>query len=257
MSAVTASTQPATTWRPRWYREIGLLILLYVLYAVCRAVLPTDTSTAFENGRALLEWQQQWGVAPEMAMNKALLGLPALAIAADYFYATLHYLVTPAVLIWLYKRHPETYRGARRVLATATTAALVSFWLMPTAPPRMLDGFVDTMAAFSHWGWWGTAASAPEGLADMSNQFAAMPSLHVGWALWCGWMLATRAKARWIRMAGMAYPILTVLVVMATANHYLIDAVAGAAVVLAAGLPMLLFRTRKRTDSSHSAAAYC
>ena len=240
---------------PRWYREIALLALLYVLYALCRAVLPADTSTAFDNGRALLAWQQELGIAPEMAMNQALLGLPALAIAADYFYATLHYLVTPAVLIWLYKRHPESYRGARRVLAAATTAGLVCFWLMPTAPPRMLDGFVDTMAYFSHWGWWGTAASAPEGLADLSNQFAAMPSLHVGWALWCGWMLATRSRSRLVRSFGVAYPVLTVLVVMATANHYWIDAAAGAALVVAAGVPLMASsRFRRR---SRATAAYC
>ena len=245
----------AQTRRLRWYREIGLLAVLYVLYALCRAIVPTDTSVAFENGRALLQLQQEWGFAPEMAMNQALLGLPALAIAADYFYATLHYLVTPAVLIWLYRRHPDSYRGARRVLATATVAGLVCYWLMPTAPPRMLNGFVDTMAAFSHWGWWGTAASAPEGLADLSNQFAAMPSLHVGWALWCGWMLYTRSRSRIARAFGIAYPVLTVLVVMATAHHAWLDAAAGAALVVAAGVPLMATsRSRRR---SRQTAAYC
>jgi hypothetical protein len=157
-----------------------------------------------------------------------------VAVASGYFYATLHFVVTPAVLIYLYRRRPDTYRSARTALVLATAAALVGYFLFPTAPPRLLSGsgFTDTMATVSNWGWWGHEGSAPRGLGGLTNQLAAMPSLHVGWALWSGWCLARYARARKVRVLGAVYPLLTTLVVMSTANHYLVDAVAGSLVVI-------------------------
>ena len=113
---------------------------------------------------------------------------------------------------------------------------LVGYLLLPTAPPRMLvqSGLRDTLADTQSWGWWGGEGSVPRGLGALTNQFAAMPSLHVGWAIWCGVLIAVYARSRWVRMLGVAYPITTTLVVMATGNHYLLDAVAGA-VTMAAG----------------------
>jgi hypothetical protein len=83
-------------------------------------------------------------------------------------------------------------------------------------------------------GWWGGDASAPRGLGALTNQLAAMPSLHVGWAVWVAWVVVTHSTRRWVRVLAVAYPIGTTLVVVATANHYLLDAVAGAAVVAVA-----------------------
>lgn len=122
---------------------------------------------------------------------------------------------------------------------TSTFIGLIGFTLYPTCPPRLLhsaQGFVDTMAHYSAWGWWGGEASAPRGLGGMTNQYAAMPSLHVGWSLWCGvilWRLG--GGSRLVRTAAVAYPLITTIVVMGTANHYFLDAVAGAA-VMGAGL---------------------
>ena len=105
------------------------------------------------------------------------------------------------------------------------------------APPRMLPGFVDTLASTASLGWWGSDASAPRGLGDLTNQLAAMPSLHVGWAVWVPGS-STGGSRRWVRLLGVAYPVGTTLVVVSTANHYLLDAVAGAAVVaVASGCP--------------------
>jgi hypothetical protein len=89
-------------------------------------------------------------------------------------------------------------------------------------------GLQDTLAATRNWGWWGGEGSVPRGLGALTNQFAAMPSLHVGWAIWCGVLIATYARRRWVKALGIAYPIATTVVVMATGNHYLLDAVAGA-----------------------------
>ena len=118
----------------------------------------------------------------------------------------------------------------------ATIVGLVGYSLLPVAPPRLLPGFVDTMAKLSHYGWWSTAASAPRGLGGETNQFAALPSLHVGWAIWCGWQLVRYGRHQVTKVVGVLYPIVVTVVVMGTANHYFIDAVAGAAVVLLATL---------------------
>src|SRR4029453_7243676 len=104
------------------------------------------------------------------------------------------------------------------------------------APPRMLPGYVDTLASTAGSGWWGSDASAPKGLGGLTNELAAMPSLHVGWALWCAWVVFLCTRSHWLGAAAAAYAVGTVLVVVVTANHYLVDAVAGAALVLVAVL---------------------
>jgi hypothetical protein len=132
------------------------------------------------------------------------------------------------------------YRAARTWLMTSTFMGLIGFTLLPTCPPRLLSashGFVDTMAQYSSYGWWGGEASAPRGMGGMTNQYAAMPSLHVGWALWCGVILWRYGRTRTTKAAAVAYPLITTIVVMGTANHYFLDAVAGAAVM---GLGFLL-----------------
>ena len=139
---------------------------------------------------------------------------------------------------------PVHYRAARTWLMTSTFIGLIGFTLLPTCPPRLLDashGFVDTMAQYSYYGWWGGEASAPRGLGGMTNQYAAMPSLHVGWALWCGVMLWRYGGTRADQGPAVAYPLITTIVVMGTANHYFLDAVAGAAVM---GVGLLLAPAR-------------
>ena len=97
----------------------------------------------------------------------------------------MHYIVTPLVLVLLWRHSHAHYIKMRRVLVGATTIALGAYIFYPTAPPRIMDGYVDILATTSHWGWWGASASAPRGLGDLTNELAAMPSMHVGWALWC------------------------------------------------------------------------
>ena len=170
-----------------------------------------------------------------MQAHLAVSAHQALAIVTVYLYASLHYLVTPIVLIWLWRRHRDAYSPARQTLVIATLLALVGYTLLPIAPPRMLPGFVDTMARYAHAGWWGGDASAPRGTGQLTNQLAAMPSMHVGWALWCGWQLVQHAKPMAVRLLGAGYPLVMTFVVVATGNHYLLDAVAGIVVIVLAG----------------------
>ena len=104
----------------------------------------------------------------------------------------MHFVVTIGVLVWIYVRHPLRYRPIRTVLYTETLLALLGFWFLALAPPRMLPGFVDTVDIFpTAWGSWNTA-----GVAKLSNQLAAMPSLHIGWSVWCGIVIFKLARHR-------------------------------------------------------------
>ncbi|WP_329019400.1 phosphatase PAP2 family protein [Streptomyces sp. NBC_00690] len=228
--------------RPRWWTELLLLAVVYVAYSAGRLVARGDVNTAVDHGLAILRAEKALFLDAETPLNRLFTDVPAIGIPSDFIYASLHYLVTPAILIWLFRRRPARYRAARTWLMLSTLLGLVGFTLVPTCPPRLLDashGFVDTMAQYSSYGWWGAEASAPRGLGGLTNQYAAMPSLHVGWALWCGVLLWRHGKTPLMKTLAVAYPLITTIVVMGTANHYFLDAVAGAAVM---GIGALLTR---------------
>ncbi|MFF7983291.1 phosphatase PAP2 family protein [Streptomyces sp. NPDC007901] len=230
-------TEVTPRTRLRWWTELPLILLVYGCYSAGRLLARGDTATAVDHGLAILRIEKDLRLNAEHPLNRLFTHEAWLGVPADFWYASLHYLVTPVILVWLFHRRAEAYRRARTWLMTSTFIGLIGFTLLPTCPPRLLDakyGFVDTMAQYSSYGWWGGDASAPRGLGGMTNQYAAMPSLHCGWALWCGVMLWRYGNTRLTKVLGVAYPVLTALVVMGTANHYFLDAVAGA-VVMGAG----------------------
>jgi hypothetical protein len=193
-------------------------------------MVSADLDDVMRNGFQLRRWEDALHLDPEHALNDTVARVTALAVLCGYFYAALHYLVTPTVLVWIYRRHAYFYGRARSWLVASTMVGLIGYITVPTAPPRLLPGggFHDTLAAVQSYGWWGNEASVPRGFAGFADPFAAMPSLHVGWALWCGvliWRFACRGV---VRALGVLYPVATSLVVMATANHYFFDALAGA-----------------------------
>jgi hypothetical protein len=236
----TARTEVVSRARPRWWTELPLLLLVYGFYSAGRLLARGDVSTAVDHGLGILRIEKALWLNAEHPLNRLFTHEPWIGIPADFWYASLHYLVTPVILVWLFRTRTRIYRTARTWLMTSTLIGLIGFTLLPTCPPRLLaasHGFVDTMAQYSAYGWWGGEASAPRGLGGMTNQYAAMPSLHVGWALWCGVMLWRHGGTRAARIAGVAYPLITTIVVMGTANHYFLDAAAGAAVM---GVGLLL-----------------
>ncbi len=231
----------------RALREVALLALLYAGYSAARMIGDADLAGAVANAEALLRVESVLHLDVEMWANRALQDVPMLALLASYWYAALHYLVTPAVLVTAYRRAPHRYRQVRSTLVAASALGLVGFTLLPMAPPRMLPGYTDTLATTAGSGWWGTDASAPKGLGSLTNELAAMPSLHVGWALWSAWVVLLLTRTTWVRGLAVTYAAGTVLVVVATANHYVLDAVAGAAVMLAGHrLALLASRARRR-----------
>ncbi|MFF3907260.1 phosphatase PAP2 family protein [Streptomyces sp. NPDC001848] len=228
--------------RLRWWTELPLILVVYASYSAGRLLARGDVTSAVGHGVAILRLEKLLHVNAEHPLNRLFTREAWLGVPADFWYASLHYLVTPAILVWIFRRRAEHYRAARTWLMTSTFIGLIGFSLLPTCPPRLLSaghGFVDTMAQYSSYGWWGGQASAPRGLGGMTNQYAAMPSLHVGWALWCGVMLWRHGRSRWAKAAAVVYPLGTTFVVMGTANHYLLDAVAGIAVM---GVGLLLSR---------------
>jgi len=234
---------------PGWVFELVLLGALYGAYELGRAMLESDLPTALVNGGDILHWERSWHLTPEHALNQLMAHSTPLAVISSYYYAALHYVVTPAVLIWMYRRRAEHYWIARTSLAVSTALGLIGFYLLPTAPPRLLpgSGIRDTLADVHNWGWWSGDGSVPRGLGGLSNQFAAMPSLHVGWALWCGVLLAWLARPLWLRCLAALYPVGTAVVVLATGNHYLLDVFAGVATMaVGTGLALLLRRLRRR-----------
>jgi hypothetical protein len=225
--------QPRGSWGAR-VREFAFVAVVYVLYSLSRIVAAGSPSQADGNARQILHVESDLHLAPEHWLNRLVSARPWLGIPADYTYATLHYVVTPGVLFWLWRCHRSAYARARWTLLVATLLGLVGFAFLPVAPPRLMPGFIDTMARFSDHGWWGDAASAPKHLGGFTNEYAAMPSLHVGWAVWCSWQIARHARRRWVRRLAPVYATVIALVVMSTANHYLLDAVGGVVVIAVA-----------------------
>lgn len=226
-----------------WWRELVFLGLVYLLYSVIRNAAPSHVGRAQLNATTILDLEGSLGLDVERSLNLRVGHLEWLAVPANYYYATMHFAVTLAVLVWLYRRRPHAYRTARGVLLAMTLLALIGYWLYPLAPPRLMPGggFVDTVRI---WGTWGVAASEP--VTSASNQYAAMPSMHVGWALWCGVVVARNVRRPAFQTLGLLYPAVTLLVVVVTGNHFVLDA-AGAVVAFAVAVAAVRgMRTRRR-----------
>ncbi|WP_197022375.1 phosphatase PAP2 family protein [Candidatus Blastococcus massiliensis] len=238
--AVPASPAPP---RPRWWVEVAVLGVLYGIYSLVRNSVGDVAGRAYRNGREILALEDSWGLASERWLNEWVHRTDVVAGAVALHYATLHFLVTPAVLVWLFVRRPAWYRRISGVLMTTTALALIGFYWLPTAPPRLLldEGFVDVMSQTSAWGWW--PESGTPGSDAISNQFAAMPSLHCAWAAWCGLVLLLFARRAWVRLLGVGYPLSTFFVVLGSGNHYLLDVVAGVLVLVAGATLVHVVRT--------------
>lgn len=235
--------RPAGTDRtPRLWREIVLVAVFYGAYTLIRLLIPHDESAAYIHAGQILRLERALGIDVELSLNQALINAPTVAWLANAFYATAHFAVTLCVLVWLYRRRPEHFHRLRTSLMLATSIALIGFWVYPLAPPRFLggDGFVDPVTAFHTFGLY----SSPQA-GSLTNQFAAMPSMHAGWALWCAVAVATLARRPLVRALAIFYPIVTIAVILATANHYLLDAAAGVAITTFALFAGLLLQSGK------------
>ena len=222
---------PGSRARPRWWAELAMLGVGYGLYTLTRDLAPARRQAAFADAAAIRAAEGWLHMGIERGANLWLTMHPVLATTADYYYATAHFAAVIGLLVWLYWRRPGLYRRARSVLVAVTLTALAVFWLFPVAPPRLLPGYVDTLVARHTWGSWGTA-----GIASLANPYAAMPSLHTAWAAWTAGVIMIAAGRPSVRIAAAAYPLLTIAVIVVTANHYVLDAAGGLVVLAAAAI---------------------
>jgi hypothetical protein len=221
----------ASWWRSRYGAQLMLEIAicggLLIIYRAIRGFNKSDLQTAFSNAREIISLEQWLGLPFEDDLQGWLLDHPTLIKLLNHYYIWFHFPVAIALLLWLFVRHADRYRPFRNLMAFATFSALVIHLLFPLAPPRMIPGFVDTMRVF------GPSIYPPNALEGAANQIAAMPSLHFGWALIEAIAVISVLRSPW-RWVIVVHPVLMTLAIIATANHWWIDAAAAALLIVGA-----------------------
>lgn len=265
-----AATEPAVdpeavTPRLRWWFEVGFVIVFYLVYTAVRNTFGSNGSAA--NGQInplavrhalghahdIINIEKALGLFVEPHLQRWYLSLPHDGFIRlwNIYYGTFHFIVPIVALVWLFRRDPSNYPKWRNTLAATTGLALIGFASYSLMPPRLLSyvgpygacnpayqlgchqyGMVDTLAQYG--GLWSFGSGA---MADISNQYAAMPSLHIGWSTWCALVLVPRVRQRWLKALCALYPVATLWCILVTANHYWLDAVGGL-VTLGAGLAL-------------------
>ncbi|MGZ5367068.1 GNAT family N-acetyltransferase [Aeromicrobium sp.] len=229
---VMVNVSPSRRQVKRGAIELAFLTVLYAGYSASRLLASNDFPSARGRAIELLNFEKTWRIAVEKPLNNFFGRDDLVGLLGSFWYATTHYFVTISVLIWLYRRSATQYVTARRTLVVATLIGLAFYLLIPTAPPRLIDGaYIDVLREHAQAGWWGADASAPRGFGNMTNELAAMPSLHAGWACWVALVLV-RARVRPVyQHLGVLYVLITTIVIVGTGNHWVVDAVAGWMVV--------------------------
>lgn len=240
----------------RWWREVLYVAAFYLVYSAVRnefGSAAVGAETALDHARRVIDIEaalrlyheetiQSWFVAATpTGLDYAFSGAQQFLQFWNVFYGTFHFAVTAGALIWMFLRFPAQYPTWRNTLAFTTALALVGFALFPLMPPRLLADvglygggaleyqYVDTLAEVG--GLWSFDSGT---MQAVSNQYAAMPSLHFGWSTWCFFVLYPRVRRRWVRVLVGLYPLATLWAIVVTANHYWLDA-AGGAVTLGVG----------------------
>ena len=273
MTTATAPTQPSSSNAPatslKWWHEVLLALVFYGVYSQIRNYFGAGVESrqiALGHARdviAVEDWFHLWF---EPSLQHWYLGLPAHGFIRfwNIFYGTAHFIVTIGVLVAAFRRAPERYRFIRTMLAGTTALALIGFASFTLMPPRLLGvdsvygacyglgpdchgyGIVDTI---DQWG--GLWKFGSGGMAAISNQYAAMPSLHFGWSTWCAITMVIVIGRGWRRWLWFLYPATTTFCILVTGNHYWLDAFFGGVALaggcaIALGIEHLLARAEQR-----------
>ncbi len=232
----------------RFGTEAALLFGLFALwqYAGSFSVLPSTGGVP--RARWLWHAERVLHLPDEVSVQRLFLPHPLLIQGFNWYYAALHFPVLIGCLIWLFVRHRADYGHVRTTVVLFTGASLL-IQLIPVAPPRMLSdtGLADTAARYGQ--------SVYGSLGFDADQFSAMPTVHVGWALIVAIAVITASRSRW-RWLAVLYPAVTTLVVVATANHFWLDGIAAAVLVVAAmGVQRVARMARVRLLTRHGRPA--
>ena len=207
--------------------EVAGLAVLYGVYEVVRGVGGEDYAAAFAHTREIVELEQSLGVFAEQGIQRAAENVGLLPPLLGLAYVAFHFLGTALALVWVHRRHPSHFPIVRTTLIASTAFALVGYILYPAAPPRLADlGFSDTVSSAT-----GLNLSS-DLLGSLYNPIAAVPSLHFGYALIVGVAVAALARRAWVRTLGWLYPVAMLGIIVATGNHFFLDAAAGGLVVV-------------------------
>jgi len=218
-----------------WWVEVIAILGFYGVYSAIRNANGSHPLHAFHDAQHIMRLEHHLGIFHEATIQSWALHCKPLIITANYMYGSLHFMVTIWVAVWLFRKYSDDYPRYRNTLAVTTFLALIGFTFFPLMPPRLLHeaglhiGFVDTLDKYpTFWSF----DSGPA--AKISNQYAAMPSVHIAWSTWCALALVPRMKTIPRKILAASYPVITLIVIVITANHYVIDA-AGGLLILSIG----------------------
>ncbi|HWJ50026.1 MAG TPA: phosphatase PAP2 family protein [Solirubrobacteraceae bacterium] len=228
--------------RTRWWVEIVTIAWLGWMYDAITNLAPLRLHTALAHAQGILDLERTLHIDPELSLDRWLAGHHTLGLMVSYYYDNAHFVVTLGLLGWLWFRRVDLYRPLRNSLVLVNALAFLVFWRYPVAPPRMLDGFTDVVSATHAVGSYHTGA-----LASHANELAAMPSLHIAWAVWCTLVIWQLSARRWARVLAVAYPWTTAIAVVSTGNHFVLD-ILGGLVAIAVSVLVVALAERRRSQ---------
>lgn len=227
-----------------WTFEVTLFAVALLVYQGSRALVVGQPSTAFENAAGIIHWEKAQGLFFETSIQQWILNHIELAEVLNYFYLYAHYTVTPLFFVLLYRRRARIYPYVRNAFLAANGIALIVYTLYPVAPPRLAgarEGFVDTLHNISdidlHGGFF----------SGWFNPHAAVPSMHFGYALMIGMVGVVLLRSWPLRLLAIAYPAIVFVTITGTANHYVLDSVAGGLVVATGFVGVWLWMSARGT----------
>ncbi|MFJ1756201.1 phosphatase PAP2 family protein [Kitasatospora sp. NPDC088134] len=229
-------------------REAGTLLVLFALWQVVGHLSVMGAGHALERAEWIHRTELDFGLPDEASWQRAVVGVPWLVRAANYYYATMHFGVMLVVLLWLFLRHRARYAWVRTTVV-ATTAVCLLIQFIPVAPPRMLpgNGFVDLAMEYGQ-------SVYGDGVAGVvADQLSAMPSVHVAWCVIAAVAVITVARGAW-RWLMVLHPLVTVWVVVVTANHFWADGLVAVAILLTVYLVQQAVTGWRRTEDRPGAA---
>jgi hypothetical protein len=211
--------------------EVAAAVALYAVYELIRGMGGENWTAARLHTDEIVNFERSLGLYWERGIQHASFDVPGLPAVLGFLYLALHLVGTTAFLIWVYRNRRQSFARVRTTIVAATGLALVGYVLYPAAPPRLADlGFADAVSSHTKLNL------SSDLLGALYNPIAAVPSLHFGYALVVGVGLAVLAQRRWVRIIGALYPPAMLYIIVATGNHFWLDAALGGAVVVAAWL---------------------
>lgn len=232
-----------------WWAEILVIVVFYSIYTLIRNQFGSDTVTqgaevlagvakdAYENAKDVIAVERFLGLFQEHRIQDLFLDWTWFISFWNVFYGFFHFAITTVVLVWLYVRFPKDFARWRTIGLITTALGLIGYALFPLMPPRLLGapiaelganmdpyGFLDTVKDERFWKLWSYNSGT---FQSISNQYAAMPSLHFAWAGWCTMILYPRMRRTATKTLAAIYPVAVLFAIVVTANHYWLDAVGG------------------------------